>query len=62
MSVIQSGRGAFCSELISKVYAAHLKRVAQAANTYGDQIGGLALATVAVRFLLLYIFDLYKSS
>jgi len=34
---------------MSKSYAAHLKKIGQAANQYGLQIGGMALATVAVR-------------
>jgi hypothetical protein len=51
-AVMQSGSpyGIFCSKLVSIAYAAHLKKVKQAANRYGDQIGGLALAAVAVHF------------
>ncbi|KAI0282251.1 hypothetical protein BC826DRAFT_1110850 [Russula brevipes] len=41
-------RGPFCSPLISKVYASHLRRILTAPVKYGSQIGGLALATAAV--------------
>ncbi|KAI9432524.1 hypothetical protein H4582DRAFT_2061728 [Lactarius indigo] len=43
-----NGRGPFCSDLISKVYASHLRKTSPDGGEYGPQIGGLALATVAV--------------
>ncbi|KAI9430410.1 hypothetical protein H4582DRAFT_2086922 [Lactarius indigo] len=43
-----SGRGPFCSVLISKVYARHLRKISPDGGKYGPQTGGLALATVAV--------------
>ncbi|KAI9434692.1 hypothetical protein H4582DRAFT_2080706 [Lactarius indigo] len=43
-----NGQGAFCSDLISKVYAKHLRKISPEGGRYGPQIGGLALATVAV--------------
>ncbi|KAI9429509.1 hypothetical protein H4582DRAFT_2089056 [Lactarius indigo] len=42
-----SGRGPFCSDLISKVYTKHLWKISQEGKDC-HQIGGLALATVAV--------------
>ncbi|KAH8983440.1 hypothetical protein EDB92DRAFT_2117452 [Lactarius akahatsu] len=42
------GRGPFCSDLISKVYAGHLRKISPDCWGYGPQIGGLALATAAV--------------
>jgi hypothetical protein len=51
--LIQNGpeekpQGIFFSALVSITYAAHLKKVKQVASEYGNQIGGLALAMVAV--------------
>ena len=49
MAVYQKGeRFVFCSELISKVYAKHLRKILPDGDQYGAQIGGLALVTVAV--------------
>lgn len=53
---LQNQKQGFRSDLILNVYAIHLKKVAGAAATYGDQYGALALCTAAVsvaRFLLL---------
>jgi len=48
-------REAFCSELITKVYATHLRKITTL-KVYEDQVGTLALATVAVeRGLTLFI-------
>ena len=44
----ETERGIFCSYLISKTYAKHIAMVGAVGNGYGVQIGGLALATVAV--------------
>ncbi|KAI0253124.1 hypothetical protein BJV78DRAFT_1351967 [Lactifluus subvellereus] len=41
-------RGAFCSPLISKVFARHLRKVSTEDEDYSPQIGALALATAAV--------------
>lgn len=58
-AVLQRGqsRGVFRSDLMSIAFAAHLKKVRQVPSRYGDQIGGLALATVAVRFRVLSSFS-----
>ncbi len=51
MILFESGRGAFCSELIAKVFAVHLKKIESAPSGYsshGLQIGGLTLAAAAV--------------
>jgi len=37
----------FCSDLIAKVYATHLRKI-MVLGEYEDQVGALALATVAV--------------
>ena len=49
---MQSGQpeGIFCSDVISVAYAAHLKKIKQTEYRYGDQIGGLAVVMVVVRF------------
>ena len=39
----------FRSDLVSEVFSVHVKKVLQVATKYGDQVGGLALAAVAVR-------------
>jgi hypothetical protein len=49
---LQNHRQGFRSELILNVYAIHLKKVAGAAATYGNQYGALALCTAAVSILL----------
>jgi hypothetical protein len=46
--VIKGACGAFCSELISKVYVKHLQQIAVNHGMYGPQIRGLAFATAAV--------------
>ncbi|KAI0291178.1 hypothetical protein B0F90DRAFT_1671639 [Multifurca ochricompacta] len=44
----KGSRAAFCSELITKVYAKHLQRIEKSPINYGPQIGALALVTAAV--------------
>ncbi|KAI0298439.1 hypothetical protein B0F90DRAFT_1669029 [Multifurca ochricompacta] len=44
----QGSREAFCSDLITKVYATHLRRIATSLMNYGPQIGALALVTAGV--------------
>jgi hypothetical protein len=53
----KGARGAFCSDIVSKVYAKHLRKVSGESGKYGAQIGGLALATIAVCFIteILYL-------
>lgn len=48
LTIFQSGRGAFCSDLVSKVYAKHLRKISTEGSPNFPQHGGLALATVAV--------------
>ncbi|KAI0287587.1 hypothetical protein B0F90DRAFT_1673041 [Multifurca ochricompacta] len=51
----KGSRAAFCSELITKVYAKHLQRIEKSPIDYGPQIGALALVTAAVeRGLMLF--------
>lgn len=38
----------FRSDLVSEVFSVHVKKVLQEIGRYGDQVGGLALAAVAV--------------
>ncbi|KAI0290098.1 hypothetical protein B0F90DRAFT_1825526 [Multifurca ochricompacta] len=45
---VMGSRAAFCSDLITKVYAKHLQRIEKSPVNYGPQIGALALVTVAV--------------
>ncbi|KAI0294721.1 hypothetical protein B0F90DRAFT_1821009 [Multifurca ochricompacta] len=44
----KGSHAAFCSELITKVYAKHLQRIEKSPIDYGPQIGALALVTAAV--------------
>jgi hypothetical protein len=48
LTIFQFGRGAFCSDLVSKVYAKHLRKISTEGTANLLQTGGLALATVAV--------------
>ncbi|KAI0302879.1 hypothetical protein B0F90DRAFT_179304 [Multifurca ochricompacta] len=45
---VMGSRAAFCSDLITKVYSTHLRRIATSSMNYGPQIGALALVTAAV--------------
>ena len=48
---LQNQKQGFQSDLILNVYTIHLKKVAGAAATYGEQYGALALCTAAVSVL-----------
>jgi hypothetical protein len=48
--------------MLLNVYAMHLKKIAGSASTYGDQIGALALCTVAVSVLLFMQCDYANTS
>jgi hypothetical protein len=48
---LQNQKQGFQSDLILNMYAIHLKKVAGAAATYGEQHGALALCTAAVSAL-----------
>ncbi|KAH8979761.1 hypothetical protein EDB92DRAFT_2118630 [Lactarius akahatsu] len=43
-----SGRGAFCSHLVSKVFSFHLRKISTGPDVHIPQVGGLALAAAAV--------------
>ena len=46
--VIQIDHRAYCSRLISKVYAIHIQKTYTEYTQYGPQMGALALVMVAV--------------
>lgn len=54
LTLIQNQKQGFRSELILNVYAIHLKKVAGAATSYGEQYGALALCTAAVRVFVFH--------
>ncbi|KAH9022142.1 hypothetical protein EDB84DRAFT_1441288 [Lactarius hengduanensis] len=43
-----SGRGAFCSHLVSKVFSLHIRKISTGPDVHIPQVGGLALAAAAV--------------
>jgi len=57
----QNQKQGFRSDLILNVYAIHLKKVAGAAATYGEQHGALALCTAAISVLHFMLLNLITS-
>lgn len=45
---IKTSRGAFRSALVSQLFSLHLRKLSSVTNSYGYQIGALALVAAAV--------------